>query len=335
VKKIICAMFAALALTVTLTSCAQLVEGLRRDLDDDAPPMDSPTVGGRFPERGFLSDSGGDGSSSGRSPASARAGSQTGSSGSWANGDSARRDQQRGGDDGEDDTANSGNTPVMKPSTQRNYKNGSRATADDFIDSSPNEGSLWASGGQTNYYFTKNKIRGVGDIVTVTVEQELVRDIALEVRRGLTPRERDSEYALAQERIKQRMSGGQKDSVASSAAAPDRSPAAAGAQPAGGNKPYAATEATGSTDVEAPAPTLADIDLTQTLELKANDTMLGEVVERYSNGNYRIRATKRVPYKNGAPRMVTVTAVAKGTDFSEDDVIASGKLYEYKIEAVR
>ena len=33
-------------------------------------------------------------------------------------------------------------------------------------------------------YFTKNKIRGVGDILTITADADLVRDIGVEVRRG-------------------------------------------------------------------------------------------------------------------------------------------------------
>jgi flagellar basal body L-ring protein FlgH len=62
---------------------------------------------------------------------------------------------------------------------------------------------------------------------------------------------------------------------------------------------------------------------------------MAEIVERYPNGNYKIRGTKRVLYKNGSPRLATVVAVAKGTDIGEDDVINSGKLYEYRLEAFR
>ena len=73
----------------------------------------------------------------------------------------------------------------------------SLSTRADFIDDSQNEGSLWASDGQTNYYFTKNKIRTVGDILTINVEADLVKDVATEVTRTLNVAEREAELDKA------------------------------------------------------------------------------------------------------------------------------------------
>lgn len=333
------AQFAALIATLlALSSCAQLMGALRKDLDDtDAFSDTRPTTGGRWAERGFLSPDMPEGGSYGsvghseRNPASDSSGR---GSGSWLTADSAaanRRDGMRGRDDEEfDDEPNAHSDPVMEPSVRRQYKHGVRATRADFVDESQNEASLWASDGQTNYYFTKNKIRGVGDILTITLETDMVRDIALESRRTLTPREREFELNLAQERLRTKALGlpspdaepGAKDQVATSAAAPARAPAGAAA-------------AAATPDVDIPSAKVTDVDVGKSLSLKAGDPLMAEIVERYPNGNYKVRATKRIPYKGGPPRFVSLVGVVKGSDIAEDDTVPSGKLYEYRIEASR
>jgi flagellar basal body L-ring protein FlgH len=330
--------------SVSISACS--LNNLRRDFDDGEVDQ-GPVTGGRWSERGFLSEStpeAGNGSDrnpvvghSERGPASD---SKTARRESWVDGergDSNARDAYRkSGDDTAESNDELGvsvaNTPNLIPATKHLYKNGNRATRADFVDESPNEGSLWASDGQTNYYFTKNKIRGVGDILTINLEQDLVRDIALEVRRGLSPKEREMELELAQERIKGKFVAGakdNKDSVTTSAAAP----AATGAAPTTADD--GSTKAAKTEDGDVPAATVADIDLSKALDVKAGDTMMAEILERFPNGNYKIRGTKRINYRNGAPRLLSVVGVVRGTDISEEDVVNSGKLYEYRLEAIR
>ena len=93
---------------------------------------------------------------------------------------------------------------ILSPSSNERklYKYGGRATRDDFVDQSQEEGSLWASGGQTNYYFTKNKIRSPGDILTMNIESELYRDIGNEVKRMLSPREKGAELKQYKEQLR-------------------------------------------------------------------------------------------------------------------------------------
>lgn len=324
-----------------VSGCAQLMGALRRDLDDsDEFSNTSPTTGGRWTERGFLSPDLPEGGSSGdryvghseRNPASSSAGR---GGGTWLTSDhiaSNRRDSMRGRDEEDSDEEPTAQTdPVMLPSIRRQYKNGVRATRADFVDESQNESSLWASDGQTNYYFTKNKIRGVGDILTINIEADMVRDIALESRRTLSPREREFELNLAQERLKAKALGlpspdgvepGAKDQVATTAAAPARAPA-------GGIAAAPAPE------VEIPTAKVTDVDVGKSLSLKSGDPLMAEIVERYPNGNYKVRATKRIPYRGGPPRFVNLVGVVKGSDIADDDTVPSGKLYEYRIEASR
>ncbi len=327
-------------LVLELGGCSRFVNGLRRDLDDQ-DPYSSPTSGGSWSERGFIGDDMSDGGPfsdryaavghSERGPASlSENGTQPDGWISPERADANKRDAYRGlGDDDEMPSGFSSN-PDMQPKTRRLYKNGDRATRADFIDDTKNEGSLWGSDGQTNYYFTKNKVRSVGDIVSVKIEAGLLKDIGSETKRTLTSYEREHELQLANERIQAKYlsrsqpgqgatsapgANGNSDQVASSASAPDRAPA-------------------GDPNVEPPQATYNDIDTLKSLEVKENDLMMAEVVERYPNGNYKIRASRKVPYKGGAPRVMMLTGIVRGTDIGEDDVINSGKLYEYKLEAL-
>lgn len=328
---------ALLAAMIGLTgaACSQILGTLRPDLRDaEDNSQDRPTVGGTWSERGLLDDdpqqdSGGDPSDryarlghADRGPASAGYDAPRDSD-SWITEEGAqanRRDMDRTGVN-------------QSPGPNPQYRNGNRATKADFVDDGRSEGSLWASDGQTNYYFTKNKVRGVGDIVSVKIEPDLIRDLGIEVRRTLTPQEKDTEYALAKDRIRARAMGvPQSDSVAATSAAPQRSPAdAQGGQQQ--QQPQDATPPRKINDADLPEPTLQDLNVAASLEVKPGDLMMGEIVQRYPNGNYKIQATKRIPYKNGAPRLVTLVGIAKGSDIGEDDTIASGKLYEYRIEA--
>lgn len=328
----------ALALTILASTailasgCSDLLGKLRPDLDDSG--SGGPTTGGLWSERGFLSDSPPEHGDrydyvghSERGPASDGGAARGGDS--WVDADRAaadRRDEVRGNLDGDGgDQISYGNTPNLPPSTRRMYKSNNRATRADFIDDSQSEGSLWASDGQTNFYFTKNKVHAVGDILTLKLGQDLIRDIGLEVKRTLNDSERATELALAEERAQaraqaqQQAAGGGKDSVTSSQAAPGADSGSSTSNPGGP-----------SADVQP-----SDIDVSKSLELKPGDTMMVEIVQRYPNGNYKIRGTKRVMYKNGAPRLVNLTAVVRASDVGEDDTVDSGKLYEYRLQATR
>ena len=158
---------------------------------------------------------------------------------------------------------------------------------------------------------------------------EMVRDMGEEVKRRLSAQEREYELGIAQERIRAQTLGlpspdgdkaGSSDQVATSAAA--RAPAGA----EGEAKPA---------EKEVRSATPADVDVLRSLQLKPGDLLMAEIIERYPNGNYKLRGTKRIPYKGGAPRFLTVTAIAKGSDIGDDDTISSGKLYEYRLESSR
>ncbi|MBL7715956.1 MAG: flagellar basal body L-ring protein FlgH [Bdellovibrionales bacterium] len=300
-----------------LSGCAEMMGNLRPEYDDSDPYARSngPTVGGRWSERQMLDDRGGYPEDrygavghSERNPASIP-----------LRGDDGYSNEEVDPETGVPIYSAQAN---VEPPMRRFYKNGARATRSDFVDDSSNDGSLWASDGQTNYYFTKNKVRGVGDILSVTIEKEFHRDIMTELTRTLSQRERDMELELAQERIKNGNVGA--DKVGSSAASPERAPAAAN-----GEKEKKDTE-----EKSARTATWADVDVSKSTQLKEGDTVMSEIVERYPNGNYKIRGTKRIPYRNGF-RSLAVSAIVKGSDLGDEDTVPSGKLYEYRLEVTR
>ncbi len=290
---------------LSTSGCAQLLGQLRRDLDDGYYADEEPVRGGILSEYEDLP-------SSGRSPASGR--DARGGGDGWVNRmnrETNLRDRQRSygystaaHDDAEADEDGQGERSI--PQQPR------RVTRSDFVDASEDAGSLWSTSGQTNFFFSKNRTRSPGDLITINIEADMVRDLAAEVKRALSPDERDHELALLEKpaATKPGVEGAKadekKDEIKQSKAAPD----------AGG------------------AATFAQVDLKDAIGAKAGDTFLAEVIERFPNGNYKIRGTKRLPFRGGS-KLMTLVGVVRGNDLSDDDKVNSGRLYEYRLEVVR
>ncbi len=311
----------------SLSGCAGIMGGLRPDLNDEYQYDREPVSGGRFSEASMLDEGRYRDPASDETPGHSerRASSgRMGGEGTWlADGEQERNMRRRPvGEVDEEGRLQLADRPVM----QKKYKNGARATKADFIDDSRSDGSLWNSDGQTNYFLTKNNIKSDGDLITVMTEEDFIRDVAAELKRTMSPDERDAEMEMAQERARRRAMGLPEDPNA---------PAAAGDQVA--NSQAAANRAPaglGEAGVQVPTTTWAELDLRKSLEIKAGDPIMMEVLERYPNGNYKLRGLKRIRHR-GQTKMVSVVAIAKHTDISPDETITSGKLYEYRIEAVR
>jgi hypothetical protein len=147
------------------------------------------------------------------------------------------------------------------------------------------------------------------------------------VRRTLSPQEREIELAKAQDRLRRKAMGLPVEE--------GENQAAGGAGRAPAQAADTAALAKKGEEIQVPEATPADIDIAKAVEVKPGDSLMAEIVERYPNGNYKIRGAKRLMYRNGAPRLVNFMAIAKNTDIGEDDIVASGKLYEYRLETLR
>jgi flagellar basal body L-ring protein FlgH len=296
-----------------------LLGDLRRDLDDEQYlNQNEPVVGGQWREGGLLDR--------GRGLASQGERRRSQIQSEWNSQVAGKRMQ--GELEPLETSLNSRDFSSLAPPVQRRYVQGDRASRADFQDNSIGEGSLWASDGQTNYYFTKNKIRGVGDLVSVKIEKDFLRDAGLEIQRTLSPGEREKELEAAQERLNRIAMGlpadaetAGKDQLASSSAAAERSPASG-------------TDGKTATKTEPRKATWSDVEVLKSMDLKEGDVIMAEVLERYPNGNYKIRGSKRVKYRNSS-RVIMMTAIAKGSELDDTDTLSSSKLYEYRLEGAR
>jgi flagellar basal body L-ring protein FlgH len=193
---------------------------------------------------------------------------------------------------------------------------GDRVTRADFYDNAPSDGSLWANENDGNYFFTKGKVHSVGDIISVKLEDPLIKQFAEEIKKSLTPPEQEVEMALYL-----RNTDGTKndqDLKAYRNVASDDLNSEAGEVKARMEK----------------AVRWSQVDLSKVIGLNPQEELRAEIVDRYQNGNFKIRAVKRVLYR-GSSKMISLVAVAPVSDFDEKDMINSGKLYEYKIRVAR
>ena len=205
------------------------------------------------------------------------------------------------------------NGSVSAAQANANFVRGDRATRSDFYDNTPNDGSLWANENDANYFFTKGKVRTMGDIISVKLEDALIKQFAEEIKKSLTPAEQEVEMALYR-----------KNEV--------------GAKDDADLKAYRniASEDLKSSEAEDVKNRMeksvrwSQVDLTKVIGFAPNEELRAEIIDRYQNGNFKIRAVKRVLYR-GSSKMVSLVAVAPTADFDDKDLITSGKLYEYKI----
>jgi len=199
----------------------------------------------------------------------------------------------------------------------RNFALGDRATRNDFYDNAPGDGSLWTNGNDANHFFTKGKVRTPGDIVSVKVDEVFIRQIAEEVKKTLTPAEQAVEMALH---------------LKNNDLAKDDQDLKAYRNVA--SQDLRSDEAQAVKNRMEKAVRWSQVDLSKAIALNPNEELRAEIIDRFQNGNFKIRAMKRVLYR-GHSKMVSLVAVAPAADLDDKDMIQSGKLYEYNIRVAR
>jgi flagellar basal body L-ring protein FlgH len=197
------------------------------------------------------------------------------------------------------------------------YARGDRATKADFIDRSSGDGSLWTGESDSNYFYSKTKVRAMGDIISVKVEEEMVKHIAEEIKKSLNPAEQEVEMALY---------------LKNNNAAKDDKDLQAYRNVAA--EDLKTTDAEGVKSRMEKAVRWSQVDLSKAIALLPSEEFRAEIIDRYQNGNYKIRAVKKIMYR-GSSKLVSLVAVAPATDFDDADLIKSGKLYEYKVRVAR
>ena len=235
--------------------------------------------------------------------------------------ESSKNGDQSANKDDRQDAADDSVRQDVEKSRGYNAKNGSfsrgdRATKSDFYDDAPNDGSLWANENDANYFFTKGKVRTAGDIISVKLEEPMIRQFAEEIKKTLTPAEQEVEMALY--RKNEVAAKGDQDLKAYRNIA---------------SEDLKSSEAEEVKERMEKAVRWSQVDLTKVVGFTPNEELRAEILDHYQNGNYKVRAVKRVLYR-GSSKLVSIVAVAPATDFDDKDLIPSGKLYEYKIKVV-
>jgi flagellar basal body L-ring protein FlgH len=197
------------------------------------------------------------------------------------------------------------------------YQRGDRATRGDFYDKSAGDGSLWSNENDANYFFTKGKVRTGGDIISIKMEEPILRQLAEEIKKSLSPAEQEVEMALY---------------TKNSALAKNDQDLSAYRNIASDDLKSSEAEAVKIRMEKSVR--WSQVDLSKAIGVAPNEELRAEIIDRYPNGNYKIRAVKRVLYR-GSSKMMSLVAVAPAADFDEKDLITSGKLYEYKIRVAK
>jgi flagellar basal body L-ring protein FlgH len=199
----------------------------------------------------------------------------------------------------DDSFAPSGGSPSVAPEPRRRY------TRADFVDSSPNENSLWDSQGQENFLFTHNRQAQPGDLVTVDVEKELKREIQYQLWMTLPPEQRRKRKPASTN-----ADGTKADTAQQSAEAGKSSD----------EKNRDAAEEAAKTNL-APGG-------------KDDDVVRMEVAENLGNGIMRVVGQKRVIYR-GVARIVEVTALVNNKDVDHNGRVKSTSFLDMKTQVIQ
>ncbi len=238
------------------------------------------------------------------------------------NGDPSRTVASNSGDDSFEELDPVDESTRTRIESRRGYSNqrqpgSERLTRNDFIDQSQGDGSLWTGENDGNYFYSKTKVRARGDIVSIRAEDELIKQIGEEIKKTLNPAEQEVEMALY---LKNNPAAeGDKDVEAFRKVKDE-------------NLNTAAAE--NVKERMEKAVRWSQIDLSKAISLQPNEEFRAEIIDRFQNGNYKIKTVKRVLYR-GSTKSVSVVAVAPAADFDDTDSIKSGKLYEYKVRVAR
>ncbi len=204
---------------------------------------------------------------------------------------------------------------------------GGRTTKKDLWDNKPADGSLWFGQNDVNFFFTKSKARNLGDIVSIKIQDNLIRQVADEMKRSLTPAEQKIEMALL-------LKG---EAPGAIAAAKDGAAAASVAARGVASVTQEDLQDSAAEDELSKiqkAVKWSQVDLSKEISLKPDEEVRAEVIDRYPNGNFKLRATRSIFFR-GRQKLVSIVGIAPATDFDDQDQIPSGKLYEYQVRLNR
>lgn len=211
----------------------------------------------------------------------------------------------------------------------RQYKRMSRKQFEDQELFSDNAGSLWVNEGQDSYLFAQNIVRLPGDILNVILDGQPEKQLSTkaQVIKELTNRIEKAKRGVAS------TTPDGKPVVAGAPADPNAKPAAVGPD----GKPIVDANAklgdpAAATTAAAPVAKPAEEEMPgiESFDVKTIPT---RVVERLSDGNYRVKGAQTFMIGTKEYKVI-VTGLVKPSDVS-DDAVSSSKMLDSKFDIVR
>lgn len=183
----------------------------------------------------------------------------------------------------------------------------------DFIDTDNGDTSLWNPQGQSNYYFARNNRFEQGDLVVVTIDRMLKREIQYALWKSLPSEQRRI-------RKKREPASEGKTDPKTGAATPPAAPAeTANARPSEAEERAAAEESAKSS---------------MSTNDKDSDMIRMEIVENMGNGLVRLQGQKRVIYR-GRPRFIDVSALVRGREIDDQAKTNSQSFLDMRTRVVQ
>ncbi len=201
---------------------------------------------------------------------------------------------------------------ALRDRGEENFRAGNlpkrRYTRKDFIDLAQNENSLWSSTGQNNYYFSQNKRFDPGDLVVVTVERGLRREIQYRLWRSLPVEMRKFRRRKREKRSKEGEEFKRSRLERSIASASER--------------------------IEQTKDELDKLSGGRLSRDKGDDMLRMEIIENMGNGLVRMIGQKRVIYR-GHPKFVEVSALIRSRNIDSSSKAQSSKFLDQKARVVK
>ncbi len=211
-----------------------------------------------------------------------------------------------------DDTVKFSDVRDLPMGEERQYRRMTRKQFEDQELFADNAGSLWVNEGQDSYLFTQNIVRLPGDILNVVLDGQPEKQLSTkaQVIKELTNRIEKRQRGVAS------ADNNKPEAEADPNAAAQGADAQAAAKPAEGAKPADKADemaaGSGNFDVK---------------------TIPTRVVERMSDGNYRVKGSQTFMIGSKEYRAI-VTGLVKPQDVTDDNVSAS-KMLDSKFDIVR
>ncbi len=223
----------------------------------------------------------------------------------------------------------------MAPPSDRNYKRMTRERMEEESELYGSAGSLWKMDGQTSFLFAENKHRREGDVTSIKMEGQalkqienkvaVVQDLLAELDIQKKKAEEDEKKA-EQERLRLAQIQEEKRLKAEAIARGDLMP-----DPFEGQYPQDLERKPAA--VPEPEKVAEKVsEKAEKIDLKEIESIPSKVVEKLSEGVYRIRGQQFLTIKK-KPYKVIATALVRAEDYN-DTAISSNKLLDAQYDVI-